>query len=119
MSKLMEAKTILKALGLPPAQYNEMACLTLLALAGVKRMMLEGGAKKSDKCQQGCNDFRPRSLREGFAENTRETFRRQVLHQFVQAHVAEYNPYAADLATTAREPITRFTRYVAGPARVW
>jgi hypothetical protein len=28
-----------------------------------------------------------------YAENTRETFRRQVLHQFVQAHIAQYNPY--------------------------
>jgi hypothetical protein len=30
MSKIEEAQEILKALGLPPAQYNEMAALTLL-----------------------------------------------------------------------------------------
>jgi len=27
-----------------------------------------------------------------YAPNTRETFRCQVLHQFVQARIAEYNP---------------------------
>lgn len=27
-----------------------------------------------------------------YAPNTRETFRRQVLHQFVQARIADYNP---------------------------
>ena len=36
MSKIEEAKEILKSLGLPPAQYNEMAALTLLAICGIK-----------------------------------------------------------------------------------
>ena len=36
-----------------------------------------------------------------YAPNTRETFRRQVLHQFVQAGVAEYNPFEASLPTNS------------------
>jgi len=36
MSKIEEAQEILKALGLPPAQYNEMAALTLLAVCNIK-----------------------------------------------------------------------------------
>ena len=35
MSKIEEAKDLLNALGLPPAQRNELAALTLLALAGL------------------------------------------------------------------------------------
>ena len=36
MSKLQEAQEILKTLGLPIAQYNDMAALTLLALFRIK-----------------------------------------------------------------------------------
>lgn len=36
-----------------------------------------------------------------YAPNTRETFRRQVLHQFVQAHIAEYNPFDPHLPTNS------------------
>lgn len=36
-----------------------------------------------------------------YAPNTRETFRRQVLHQFVQGHIADYNPFEPDLATNS------------------
>jgi len=36
-----------------------------------------------------------------YAPNTRETFRRQVLHQFVQAQVADYNPFEPDLPTNS------------------
>ena len=32
-----------------------------------------------------------------YAPNTRETFRRQVLHQFIQAGIADYNPDIPDL----------------------
>ncbi len=36
MSKIEEAQEILRALGLPPAQYNEMAALTFLAVCNIK-----------------------------------------------------------------------------------
>jgi type II restriction enzyme len=36
MSKLTEAQEILKGLGLPTAQQNEMSALTLLALCSIK-----------------------------------------------------------------------------------
>lgn len=36
MTKIKEAQEILKALGLPAAQQNEMSALTLLALAGLR-----------------------------------------------------------------------------------
>ncbi len=36
MSKITEAQEILKALGLQPAQQNEMSALTLLALCSIR-----------------------------------------------------------------------------------
>lgn len=36
-----------------------------------------------------------------YAPNTRETVRRQVLHQFVQARVADYNAFEPDLPTNS------------------
>lgn len=93
MSKIIEAQEILKALGLPSAQYNEMSALTLLALCGVKE-----DDNWSDSIQQslgvtkGIMDFVNANYDKSYAPNTRETFRRQVLHQFVQARVANYNP---------------------------
>ncbi|MDY0024506.1 MAG: hypothetical protein RBS33_00825 [Lentimicrobium sp.] len=40
-----------------------------------------------------------------YAPNTRETFRRQVLHQFVQARVVDYNPDNPGLPVKAHEQI--------------
>ncbi len=102
MSKLSEAKTILQALGLPPAQCNEMSCLTLLALAGVKPRGSWKDAKRSrTSVSKGVMTFVRDHYHKDYAENTRETFRRQVLHQFVQANLAEYNPFEPNLATNS------------------
>ena len=102
MSKITEAKTILEALGLPPAQCNEMSCITLLALAGIKPRGKWRDAKRSrTSVSKGVMTFVRDHYQKDYAENTRETFRRQVLHQFVQAHIAEYNPFEAGLATNS------------------
>ncbi len=94
MSKLTDAKKILQALGLPSPQYNEMACLTLLALAGIKnRGSWNHAARSRTSVSKGIMQFVREHYGKDYAENTRETFRRQVLHQFVQAHIAQYNPY--------------------------
>ena len=102
MSKISEAKVILQALGLPPPQCNEMSCLTLLALACVKPRGSWKNTKRSrTSVSKGVMAFVRDYYGKDYAENTRETFRRQVLHQFVQAHLAEYNPYEPSLATNS------------------
>lgn len=95
MGKINEAQTILKALGLPDAQQNEMSALTLLALCGIKEYMSWTDATRSSQgitkdIMAFVNDNYKASS--PYAPNTRETFRRHVLHQFVQASVANYNP---------------------------
>lgn len=93
MNKLQEAQEILKALGLPPAQYNEMAALTFLALCGIKENeQWSTASKESLGVTKGIMTFVNENYGKAYAPNTRETFRRQVLHQFVQARMADYNP---------------------------
>lgn len=98
MSKLEEAQEILKALGLPPAQYNEMAALTFLAVCNIKENDSWANAtRQSLGVTKGIMTFVNDNYGKSYAPNTRETFRRQVLHQFVQARVVDYNPDKPDL----------------------
>lgn len=93
MSKIEEAQEILKALGLPPAQFNEMAALTFLALCNIKEKGKWAKAnRQSLSVTKGIMTFVNDNYGKSYAPNTRETFRRQVLHQFVQARVVDYNP---------------------------
>lgn len=98
MKKLMDAKKILKALGLPEPQQNEISSYTLLALCSLKpREKWEMASKNSKGVSKGIMDFLALHYKKEYAPNTRETFRRQVLHQFVQAGIVEYNPDKPDL----------------------
>lgn len=93
MGKIEDAKKILKALGLPQAQQNEISAYTLLALCSIKKN--DGWSKarqQSLKVTKGIMQFVKDNYKRNYAPNTRETFRRQVLHQFVQAGIAHYNP---------------------------
>ncbi len=93
MSKIADAQKILKELGLPTSQQNEISAYTLLALCGIKpRDKWEKTAKESLKVSKGIMAFCKDVYKKEYAPNTRETFRRQVLHQFVQARIADYNP---------------------------
>jgi len=93
MSKIEEAQTILKELGLPDAQQNEISGYTLLALCNIKEKDKWSKAfKQSHGVSKGIMAFIAENYGKVYAPNTRETFRRQVLHQFVQAGIADYNP---------------------------
>ena len=92
MSKIKEAQEILKALGLP-AQQNEMSALTLLALCSIKETdSWLKASRQSLGVTKGIMTFVAKNYGKSYAPNTRETFRRQVLHQFVLGRIADYNP---------------------------
>jgi hypothetical protein len=98
MNKIEEAQEILKALGLPVAQQNEMSALTLLALCNIKEA--DGWTKASRRSlgvTKGIMTFVAENYEKSYAPNTREIFRRHVLHQFVQGRIADYNPDESDL----------------------
>lgn len=98
MNKIIEAQIILKDLGLPNSQQNEISAITLLALCDIKGKDKWKDAKKiSLGVSKGIMKFSADFYNKEYAPNTRETFRRFVLHQFVQARVADYNPDIPDL----------------------
>lgn len=98
MGKIQEAQIILKDLGLPKTQQNEMAAITLLALCDIsERDKWENAKKISLGVSKGIMKFSSEVYKKNYAPNTRETFRRSVLHQFVQAKIADYNPDIPDL----------------------
>lgn len=92
MSKREEAKEVLKALGLPKGQQNERSCLTLLALAALE----EGGAW-ADVGRPllriwDVMGWMKEKYGKAYAANSRETIRRQTIHQFEQARLIDRNP---------------------------
>lgn len=98
MPKLQEAQAILRELGLPEAQQNEISGYTLLALCNLKENDKWSKAfRQSHGVSKGIMNFISENYQKEYAPNTRETFRRQVLHQFVQAGIADYNPDIPDL----------------------
>lgn len=102
MASVEEAKIILKALGLPRAQSNEMSALTLISLCALGPDDPWSSATRI-RCTvtKGIMDYVREKFGKNYAPNTRETFRRQVLHQFVQGHIADYNPFEPGLATNS------------------
>lgn len=91
MAKIDEAIRILKALGLPRAQQNERSGLTLLALLDVKKNTSWTKSKKRNIRIHDILIFIQESYGKQYAENTRETIRRQTLHQFEQAGIVIRN----------------------------
>ena len=89
---LVAAIEILSALGLPKSQINSRSALTLLALANIG----PASSISDASCQLvGITPimswvFENYSIK--YAPNTRETFRRQTMHQFMAAGMLLYNP---------------------------
>jgi type II restriction enzyme len=102
MADVEEAREILNTLGLPTAQSNEMSALTLIALCGLRPDDPWTKAQRV-RCTvtKGIMDYVREHFGKNYAANTRETFRRQVLHQFVQGHIADYNPFEPNLPTNS------------------
>lgn len=102
MSKIQEAKEILHNLGLPDAQSNEMSALTLLALCNIREDDSWSDAEVTLLgISNGIMKFISDNYSRKYAPNTRETFRRNVLHQLVQAKIVDYNPENPELAVNS------------------
>lgn len=83
---------ILQALGLPRAQQNERSALCLLALLNITPDKTWNDAENPLIGITPMMDFSREHYGKNYAPNTRETFRRQTIHQFVEAGIALYNP---------------------------
>jgi hypothetical protein len=91
MGKIEQAQEVLEALGLPFAQQNEVSALTLLALARLsEKTEWKNAATQSLRVHDILVKIKMDYGRE-YAENSRETIRRKVLHQFEQAGIVVRN----------------------------
>jgi hypothetical protein len=89
---IQEALAILIALGLPRAQQNERSALSLLALLNLRPDRIWKQAEAPLMGITPIMDWIREHYKKVYAPNTRETVRRQTMHQFVDAGIAVYNP---------------------------
>lgn len=116
-SKIDEALEILKALGMPKAQQNERSALTLLALVNLHPQgswqNIESPMIGVTPIMDWCRDIYSKE----YAPNTRETFRRQTLHQFVDAGICLYNPDKPERPVNSPKACYQITDQVCGVLR--
>lgn len=89
---IADALEILSALGMPRAQQNERSALCLLALLNLTPNKAWSQAQKPLIGITPIMDWAREQYNKEYAPNTRETVRRQTMHQFMDAGIALYNP---------------------------
>lgn len=99
--KIEQSLEILRLLGMPRAQINERSALTLLSLLDLHPngcwSKIQRPMKGVTPIMDWCRDVYGKE----YAPNTRETFRRQTLHQFCDGGIALYNPDEPDRAVNS------------------
>lgn len=96
MDKLETAKSLLKQLGMPTKQQSRMCALTLLAMADVRKSTPWSKATNKWIRIHDIIAFAAKFYGIAYAENSRETFRKQALHPFRTAALIEDNGLATN-----------------------
>ena len=91
-NRINQALEILAALGFPKGQLNERSALTLLALLDLKPAESWDLAKSPLRGITPIMEFMEQQYSKKYAPNTRETVRRQTVHQFLDAGLIVVNP---------------------------
>lgn len=89
--KLKEAQDLLKALGLPKRQYNRRSAWVFLALANIRPQDNWQKAQAPLLATVNIMQFIREHYGQDYKPNSRETIRRQTLHQFEQAQIINRN----------------------------
>lgn len=95
-NRATEALSALGDLGMPRTQLNERSALCLLALLDLRPDMNWSDSKAPLIGITPIMDWARKHYGKEYAPNTRETIRRQTMHQFMAAGIATYNPDDAD-----------------------
>lgn len=90
--RITAAQEILKALGMPKAQQNERSALTLLSLADLRPDTPWSKASAPHCGISQMMDWFAEHYGRRYAENTRESVRRQTIHQMLEAGIIVINP---------------------------
>lgn len=96
MSKIEQAKDLLKQIGVPSQQQSDICCYSLLAMAGLKE---DDDWKSAQNGWIRIHDiiaFTGENYGTVYAENSRETFRKQAMHHFRNAAFIEDNGQATN-----------------------
>ncbi|MFV0282064.1 MAG: BsuBI/PstI family type II restriction endonuclease, partial [Rhodoblastus sp.] len=94
MASIKEAQEILKALRLPEKQTRKPSAYVLLALCGLKPSdPWSAATREARTITKGLMDFMADHHGKIYKPNSREQVRRQSIHQFIQAAVADKNPF--------------------------
>lgn len=96
MRKLEEARNILSALEVPAKQQNGMCCCVLLAMAGIKEEQHWTSATNNWIRIHDVIAFASDNYGITYAENSRETIRKQAMHHFRNAAFIEDNGKATN-----------------------
>lgn len=119
MSKTNDAEEILRSLGLPRSQQNERSCLTLLALAGLTKRMPWSQTTRPLLRILDIMAWMRAKYGKDYAPNSRETVRRQTIHQFEQARLVDRNPDDPGRPTNSGETVYQLTEDAAGVLRAF
>lgn len=90
--RIEEALTVLRDLGFPRRQLNERSALTLLALLDLRPDTPWSEAGEPLRGITQLMDFFAKHYGKRYAPNTRETVRRQTVHQYLEAGLIVANP---------------------------
>ncbi|MCU0797534.1 MAG: hypothetical protein MUF31_16565 [Akkermansiaceae bacterium] len=94
--RVQEALGVLIAVGIPREQQNERSALSLLALADIRSRTKWSSAQAPLRRITEMMDWMRDHYEVRYAPNTRETIRRQTVHQFVQHGLLVENPDKPD-----------------------
>ena len=127
MAKIDDARKFLQEIGMPDAQTADLCCLTILAMAGIKKRSAWNTATNMWVRIHDIIRFVNEHYGVTYAENSREIFRKQALHHFRTAALIEDNGKATNSpnyryrltaealdvlkslkSTTGKQAITRF-----------
>src|SRR3989344_570432 len=102
MGKILEALDILKQFNVPKQQQNERSALSLLALLTLKENSSWKDSKRALLRIHDMMIYIKKHYKRKYAENSRETFRRQTLHQFEkEVGIVERNQDDVNRATNS------------------
>lgn len=107
--RIEEALEILRVLGMPRGQLNERSALTLLALLNITPDKAWNAAEPPMIGITPVMDWVKQHYDRQYAPNTRETFRRQTMHQFEDAGIVSYNPDKPDRPVNSPKAVYQIT----------
>ncbi len=96
MNKIDRTRAFLEEIGMPRRQQTDICCLSLLAMAGITKRMPWKEATNNWIRIHDIIAFAKKNYGITYAENSRETFRKQAMHHFRNAALIEDNGVATN-----------------------